>query len=207
MSGRDALEDLAYVRALAEEGRSAALLSGPHMIGWGLLVACAFAGHGAIVNTIPPSHDWGLYLGLLWGGFGVLAGAMSAVLGRRAAKRPGASAVSNRADRAVWAGASLMLCVFALGMIGHMAVSGDTTAPNAIPAAALAVYGGALLATSLAADAPLLRPFAFLAGATGLVLAVFADAPWMYYAAAVGALLTLAAPGVLLLRREPSDTV
>jgi hypothetical protein len=207
MTNAEALKDLDYVRTLAEEGRHAPLLSGPHLIGWGVLVAAAWAGHGYIVNNVPPSGQWGILLGSLWGGFGVLGGLMSVVLGRWTSNRPGASAASNRAERAIWSGASLVLTVFAVGMIGHMAVTGDTDAPNAISAAAFGVYGGAMLASSLFSGEKLLRPFAFLAAGFGLVLAIFADAPWAYYAAAVGALLTLALPGLLLARREPATTV
>lgn len=203
MSREDALSDLAYVRTLAEEGRRAPLLSGAHFVGWGLLVAGALAGHGVIVNSVAPSGELGLLLGLLWGGFGLVGGVMSALLQRRLTKRPGANAVSNRADRAIWSGASLILAALAVGALGHMAFTGDFSAPNVIPEAAFTVYGGAMLASSLVAEDRLLRPYALLSAAAGVGLGIGADHPWMYFAAAAAALLVLALPGVALLRREP----
>ena len=203
MSRDEALADLAYVRTLAEEGRKAPLLGGAHLVGWGVLVSAAFVGHGVIVNTVPQSQDWGLMLGGLWGGFGLLGGLMSTALQRRMQRRPGSAALSNRADQAIWTGATLILVSLALGAIGHMAFTGDYTAPNFIPGASFAVYGGAMMASSMVAEEKALQPFALFSVAAGLCLSIGADHPWMYFAAAAAALLALAAPGLVLLRQEP----
>jgi hypothetical protein len=206
MSREDVLSDLNHIRALAEEGRHAPLLSGAHFVGWGLLVSAAYTAHGIILNYDLPGHD-GSYFGLIWGSFGVLGGLLSVVLEQRVKTRPGASAVSNRADRAIWTGAMISLVVVVAASIGRMAVTGDATAPNVIPPAAFGAYAGAMFATSLITHAKLLRPYALLAAAAGVVLGLWADAPWMYFAAAVAAFVTLVFPGIALLRREPRGAV
>jgi len=205
MNQNDTLSDLAYVRTLAEAGRTAPLLSGPHLMGWGALLSGALASHGLIVNTLPTEQHWTLWA--VWGAFATAGLGLNALLGRRLRSRPGASAANNQADGAIWAGAGLVMGAFAIGMLGHMLYTQDWTAPNAIPAASFAVYGGAMLASSLVSGVGLLRPFAILAALFAVALAVFADTPWTYYVAAGGALVTLFAPGLALARREPATTV
>ncbi len=205
MAHDQSLSDLAYVRTLAEAGRTVPLLSGPHLMGWGVLLSAALAGHGVIVNTLP--QDEHFFLWGCWGAFAALGFGMNFVLGRRLSARPGASAANNQADRAIWAGAGLVMGAFSIGMLGHMLYTQDWTAPNAIPAASFAVYGGAMLASSLISGVGALRPFAMLASVMAVALAIFADTPWMYFIASGAALLTLFLPGLVLARREPSTLV
>lgn len=207
MNREQALQDLDYVRTLAEEGRAAPLLGGLHMVCWGTLAAAAFAGHWYALHVLMPQSGSGWPIWAVWGAFGVIAGIMATLLQKRLQGRPGVSAVSNRGEQAAWAGASLMLFAIASGAIGHMLVSGDTTAPNIIPPAAFAIYGGAMYATAHLSGTKVLVPFAYLAALVGLVLGVFADASWAYLGAAAGVLLVLTAPGFVLMSREPQDTV
>lgn len=197
-------EDMALVRALAEEGRAAPLLSGGHMLGWGLLVSAAWAGHYGIISQIASHASWGPWMGALWGGFGIAGLILSALLRRRLKGRPGHGSVGNRGDRAIWIGMQLALLACVLGALLRMALFHDNAAPNTILPVALALYGAAMVSTGRLSGQAMLQGFGLLAIGLGCVAGVIASLPQMYLLGSAAALLVLALPGALLLRREPA---
>jgi len=206
MSPREIAEDLDYVRTLAEEGRHAPLLGGSFLMFWGALNAIAWAIHWGLVNErVVPNPSW--HFGALWATYGIIAGIGSTLLGNRIKDKPGMSSLGNRLERAAWAGAGIGTGAVVIGAIGHMLYSGDNTAPDVIVPSAFALYGGALMATSIVTQEKWLGGFAFVSFALAAVLGVFLSAPWFYLAGAMGSLLTIFVPGVALLRKEPSTTV
>lgn len=200
------LDDLAYARTLAEEGRQAPLLGGGYLVLFGALNVCAFTTQWALLTGRLPLLD-GAAFALLWVSYGILAGIGIAVLRRRGRDKPGLSAIGVRAERAIWTGAALALSAVALGSIARMVLSQDTDAPNAIFGAAFALYGAALHATSMLSQQTWMRSFAWLSIAAAAALCVFANEPWAYLVAAAGSALVLLAPGLTLMRHEPSTIV
>jgi len=206
MTRSELMQDLAYVRTLAEEGRSAPLLGGAHFVAWGLLVAAAWAGHYWVISNYTQA-ELGMPLGILWGGFGVLAGVMSVILQRRMRGKPGLSSGGNRAERAIWEGISLAMFAIALGAILRMAVFKDFDAPNTILPAAVALYGAGMIATARFSKEKVLQVSGVAAVVFGLALQVIANEPYVYLLGSAGALVVLVIPGIILLRREPSAVV
>src|SRR5215217_3241401 len=93
-------EDLRYVRQLAESGAHAPLLGGRFMALWGLLLAVAYTlQHCALQGWI---GDGGGVFGLIWAGFGLLAGLGQFALGRSMGAKAGSGSAGNRASRPVW---------------------------------------------------------------------------------------------------------
>lgn len=206
MSPREIAEDLNYVRTLAEEGRHAPLLGGSFLMFWGVLNAIAWATHWGLVNEhLVADPSW--HFGALWGSYGLCAGVGSVLLSNRIKDKPGTSSIGNRMERAAWAGAGIGTGAVVIGAIMHMAISGDRTAPDVIVPAAFALYGGALMVTSIVSQEKWLGRFAFLSFALSAVLGAFLSAHWFYLAGAAGSIATLLVPGIALLRKEPSTTV
>lgn len=206
MTRDEMLADLAYARSLAEEGRHAPLLGGSNLLFWGVLNAVAFSGQWAILEGHLPFAG-GASFAVLWLGFGLVAAVGMTLLRMRTCAKPGHTAIGTRAERAVWTGAGWALMAIVLGSIARMIMTSDPSAPNAIIGAAFALYGAALFATASLSEQTWLRGFAWLAVSTALTLCLFANANWAYLVAAAGSLLALAWPGVILLRREPSEIV
>lgn len=206
MSREEMLQDLAYARSLAEEGRQAPLLGGAYLMFWGLLNGLAFTGQWILLEGLAPRVG-GEGFALLWISYGVVAFIGMTLLRLRTRTKPGLTAIGVRAERTVWMGAAAALVAIVLGSIGRMLLSGDVTAPNAIFGAAFGLYGAALIATASLADQGWLKTFGLLALAVAFALCLFANENWAYLAAAAGSLVTLALPGVVLLRREPSPIV
>lgn len=203
MTRDEIASDLAYVRAMAEEGRHAPLLGGSHFLFWGVLNAVTYLLHWSVLEGII-SLGGGAAFALLWTAYGIIAAIGMITLRGREAGKPGRSSLGVRVERAIWAGVSVAIVIIALGCIGRMAIEGDPLAPNNIMAPVLALFGAALSATSMMARESWLNLFAIVAYAAALFVGAFANAAWAYPVAAAANFIVLAIPGFILLRREPS---
>lgn len=205
MTREEMLQDIAYARTLAEEGRNAPLLGGAYLLFWGVLNSLAFSAHWSVVEDRFGIGNAGY--GIVWMSYGIIAAIGMTLLRMRTREKPGLTTIGARAERAVWSGAGLALLAIVAGSIARMIFSGDSTAPNAIFGAAFAIYGAALFAVSMMTDQAWLRAFAWLSISVAGTLCLFANESWAYLVAAIGSLLVLAWPGVILLKREPSAIV
>jgi len=204
---RDELaSDLAYVRAMAEEGRHAPLLGGSHFLFWGVLNAATYLLHWALLEGLIPTGG-GAAFAFLWAGYGMIAAIGMTTLRGRISDKPGKSSLGVRAERAIWAGVSIAIVAIALGCIARMVVENDPLAPNNIMAPVLALFGAALMATAMLARENWLNLFAMIAYAFALVVGAFANAAWAYLVAAAANFIVLAIPGFILLRRKPAAIV
>lgn len=206
MTREEMLQDLAYARSLAEEGRHAPLLGGAYLMFWGVLNAAAFATQWALLEQLLPLAG-GAAFAILWLSYGALAAIGMTLLRMRTRTKPGLTAIGARTERAVWTGAGAAVLAVVIGSIARMMLTGDTAAPNAILGAAFALYGTALFATASMSEQTWLRAFGWLAISVAGTLCLFANANWAYLVAATGSLLALAWPGLILLKREPSAVV
>lgn len=206
MTRDEMLADLAYARTLAEEGRHAPLLGGAYLVFWGVLNAIAFAAQFGIFQGFLPFMS-GASFGLLWIGYGAVSVIGMTLLRMRTRAKPGLTAIGARAERALWSGAAIAVMAVVLGSIVRMFITSDPSAPNAILAAAFALYGAALFGTASLSEQTWLRGFGWLSVAVAANCAMFADQDWVYVIASIGSLLALVWPGIILLRREPSAIV
>ncbi len=206
MTREELLDDLAYARTLAEEGRHAPLLGGGYLVFWGLLNMSAYLLHWGLLSERLPQAG-GAGFAALWASYGVIAGIGMALLIRRIRDKPGKSAIGVRAERAIWSGVGIAMFAIVIGCLGRMALEGDPLAPNGIMAPAFALFGLALSAVASMAGEKWLSAFAALSFAASVALSLFANEPWAYLLAAAASALVLAAPGFMLLRREPSALV
>jgi hypothetical protein len=206
MTRDEMLADLAYARTLAEEGRHAPLLGGPYLLFWGVVNAVAFSAQYAIIEGFIPMAG-GMAFAVLWITYGVVAAIGMTLLRMRTRDKPGLTAIGTRAERALWTGAAIAVMAIVIGSIARMFITADPTAPNAILGAAFALYGAALFGTASLSEQTWLRGFGWLSVGVALNCCMFADQAWVYVIAAVGSLLALGLPGIILLKREPSAIV
>lgn len=199
------LQDLAYARSLAEEGRHAPLIGGSFLVLFGVLLAICNGAHWAIYTGRTPMEP--PMVGAVWLAFGIVAPLASMLLSRRVRKLPGGSAVANRVDRIVWNAVAAAILFVAAGALLRMIFTGDYTAPNAIIAAGFGLYGVALYVTAAIGGHGWLKGIALMAWAVSGVLWFFIDQTWLYLIAAGASVAVLVVPGVIMMRREPSMLV
>ncbi len=206
MTREQMLDDLAYARTLAEEGRHAPLLGGSFLAFWGALNCTAYLAHWALLENRLPDGD-GIGFAVLWGGYGVAAGVGMALLSKRVGDKPGRTAIGARTEKAIWGGVGLAMAVISLACIGRMFLDQDELAPNNIMAPALALFGVALSTVAAMSGEKWLSRFALIAYAAAALVGLFANAHWAYLLAAAANVIVLVIPGIALLRREPSTIV
>lgn len=206
MTRDELLSDLNYARTLAEEGRHAPLLGGAYLVFWGVLNAAAFGAQYAILEGALP-YAGGAAFAVLWFSYGVIAAIGMTLLRMRTRTKPGLTTIGTRAERALWSGAGIAVMAVVIGSIARMIMTSDPSAPNAILGAAFALYGAALFGTASLSEQTWMRGFGWLSVGVALNVCMFAAFSWVYVIAAIGSLLALAWPGLILLRREPSAIV
>jgi hypothetical protein len=197
------LQDLAYARTLAEEGKHAPLIGGGYLVLFGVLLAIAYSAQWAALASLMPTF----LIGFIWMGFGLFAFIGCFILGMRVRSLPGGSSLANQADRSVWQGVAIAIMCVVAGTIIRGVATDDMSAANAIMAAGFGMYGIALFMTGCVSAQKWLQAFAWIAWLVSVGLWYFLNDAWSYLLSAGGAVVVLIIPGVILLRREPSTTV
>ena len=195
------VEDIAYVRHLAESGARAPLLGGRFMAWWGLLVAIAYAAHHfALRGDI---GDGRTIFGMIWMIFGVVGLLGQIALARTMPAKSGAGSAGNRASRAAWiAAACAIVSVVAGAAVAASNGAGPATFDWSVPVA-FSVYACALIVTgSLSANRIILAAGGGAILMAGLFTALVLH-PDRYLLASLGVALTVLLPGLLLVRAEP----
>ena len=199
-------EDLAFMRALAQEGRRAPLLIGHGLISAGLVFSAASVFSWAVDTRL-------LALPLWWqGAIYVVAFAVYipyASWWRRtcAVGRPGATALSNRAVRAAMQGMSYALLSLLLGSWALAWSIHTTVVFNLVPSVVLAIYGAAWMVAAAMSEIAWVRTVAIACFGLAVLLGFTAAYAWDYLAFAAALLAVTALPGAVLIRSEPSLTV
>ncbi|HEX8525760.1 MAG TPA: hypothetical protein VF689_02150 [Allosphingosinicella sp.] len=168
-------DDLARLRAIAEQGRNAPLLGGWHLILWGGALALALLINWAVLEGL---LDWPHYaLAISWFGIVLAAWAASAVVGRRQADEPGAHSVGNRVERASWITAGAFLFTLSVALLVRASLRGGQAdwamftmmSPATFGAYAIALHASAVAANNAAAKPYVLVSLAFAAGTAFLI--------------------------------------
>src|SRR5690606_16323821 len=107
-------DDIAYMRAMAEEGRKAPLLGAAILISAGLIFSVAsllaWAGQTGVGGMTVEAANWG------WLGAMALFFVVLSYFSHRMRGRPGMMAPVNRAAGTAWMGVGLAIFVMALSM-------------------------------------------------------------------------------------------
>lgn len=198
-------DDIAFMRALASEGRSAPLLGGAVMIAAGLIFGTASLAHYAVAVAGAHLTPW-IYPILWFSAAGVFVVALW-LLKARYRGRPGSLSPGNRAMRGVWRG--LGFAAFTLFVV--MAIAGikldNPVIFGLFPSIILVLYGTAWTLGAQMSEQRWMAYIAALAFVLAALMALMIGDPTIYLAYAAALMFTAVLPGVLLMRQEPSDVV
>lgn len=194
-------EELARLRAIAEEGRSAPLLGGSHLILWGCAMTIALLINWAVIERILPWPGWSLAIS--WFGIVLAAWAASILIGRSKAGSPGAFSIGNRVEHAVWTTAGAFLFVLALALFVRAWLSADSAAWALfalMPPVTLGAYAVALRASAVAGHSRTADPYILVALAFVAATAFLIGDDRQYLVAAAGVFIVSIPPGLAQLR-------
>jgi hypothetical protein len=200
------VEDLGYIRDLAEAGQNAPLLGGRFLALWGGLVTLAYIGHFMIASgSFGTSGMAYLYM---WAAFGIAGGAGQYLLVSRLRDKPGQSSPGNRVQGTLWTVSGIFLFVYFVGLIARVLLTGEGVEGFywSVPMV-LGLYGIGQFVTGAMSGQGALK-FAGAAAFAGVLAAVFlTGTAYIWLVGAASAFLAVFVPGILMMRAEPSDTV
>lgn len=209
----DIAADLAYVRDVAEQGRSAPLLSGPYFLIWGGLAVVALLVHWAALQGMIAALTQDR-IGFIWMVYGITGTVFSALAGRATGRKPGARSIANRVSANVWMANSAMIFTYAIAMTASVAVAGAAGTPLDHTTLALRFdtilplsFGGYAVAFYVTGQMGDVRWMSWASRASLLATAMcvfLLGQPALYLFAAVFVTLVVVIPGALLLRQEPA---
>lgn len=198
-------DDIAFMRALAQEGTSAPLLGGSILVAAGVTFAGAGVVHWSIQTglvNLPKTT-----LGVVWLGALVVFMGLLVWLRRGGRSRPGAQSPGNRASSAAWSAMGWSIFVIALA-IAILSARTHSYIPTLIfPPLILGLYGMGWSVAAAMSRKRWIWMTAIGSYVAALVVAWLAVDPVVYLVYAAALLLLMALPGYILMRQEPSDVI
>jgi len=195
--------DIAFLKDLAEEGRSTPLLGGSILVVAGTVFGLANFGEWALMSgrlSAPRWVSWAIWLASV----AIFMSALAAIV--RRLNRAKAGTAANRATAIAWQGAGwTMFTLFAsVAIVCWRTRSGVPTL--LLPSIIMALYGlGWMVAAAMTG-----RRWIWLTAigcyAAALVLAVFSVTPEVYLIHAVALVLFALLPGLVLVRQAGRPT-
>ena len=198
-------DDLAYMRALADEGRRTPLLGGSILVAAGLIYGTASLIHGAMlagVLDLPP-----VALNVIWGVAVVLFLVALFALKARLRVKPGARSLANKVSATAWGGLGGASFAIGLSLFAAVYKTGDWIFMTLFPPVILALYGSAWIVGSALSDRAWMKWVAVAAFAAAIGSGLLIGEPVQYLAYAAAWLLLSVVPGIALMRQEPTEVV
>jgi len=198
-------DDIAYMRAMAQEGRNAPLLNGPIMVAagtiFGVASLCQWTIETGVVDGSPWAQLW------VWVGAAAIFTVALTMLIRRQATRPGARSAANKAVGAAWTAVGFGIFATWLTFMAVGFTSGDWAVMRLMPSVVAVAYGSAWVVAGAMACRKWLSAVGVASYAGAVLLGVVAGGPAVYLVYA--GLLVVAAllPGLALMRQEPSEVI
>ena len=202
MTENDLLDDIDYIKSIAEDGQQAALVGGRIGLMWGLLMAVIFfVQWGILSKTFNIAPEKLLYF---WLAFAVIGGVGSMILGRRVSKLAGANSVANKVDNYVWVMFAAMMITLFVGIILKMLLTGGS--PALFDIMLPVGFAGQGLAYGLMghlSGQKWMRLTALVNFIVSAICFVAYGETHIYLIGAVGILLTVVVPSLIIMRAEP----
>ena len=198
-------DDLAFMRALALEGRRAPLLGGGILALAGGVFAAASLVHWAVLSGLL-NGGWLLVNGAWFGAFAVFMLGLF-LLKNRVAAQPGARAPSNKAVGAAWSAIGISIFCIGLVLLVTAARLDEPRLVNLFAPLILSLYGAVWSVAAFLFGRPWMTGMAASAFGWSLGLAFTIGSPEQYLAYAAALVWLALLPGLWLMRQEPSEVV
>lgn len=198
-------DDIAFMRAMAHEGRNAPLLNGPILVAAGLIFGVANTVQWAIVANVlvvdPMVQLW------VWLTAGAVFGLALFFLVRRASRKPGFGSPGNKAVGAAWSGLGFGIFVMWLSFLAVGFSTGNWTMMWAMPSLVATAYGSAWIVAGSMSGQRWMTAIGLLAYAGAVLFGALIGDPGLYLAFTALMVATALIPGIVLTRQEPAEVV
>lgn len=198
-------DDIAFMRALAQEGSSTPLLFGGVLVAAGLIFGAGAVGHWLIGSGMFAISPWAYLIN--WSIAGALFTVAMMRITHRAKSRPGYSAGVNKATGVAWSGAGFSIFTMFLGLAAIGFVTGNWSAMSAFPVVIFAIYGACWFVAGVLSNTGWLKLVSFGSYAVAVGLGALTGSSYLMLVYAAGLILLAVVPGLILMRQEPTDIV
>lgn len=193
-------EDIAYLKALAEEGRSSAVLAGPYMaLGGGLFGVTSLFAYAIQAGFMPLTPQ---ALGWIWPASGLAFVFAVPLLNRRTRSRMGSASALNETIGVVWTQAGIVIWVLFVALLWAGFRTSDWGVFNIFPSVILALYGLCWMAAAHIGRTGWLRRVGIGSFIASVAVAGVSGSPLLWIAYAISLFALGFAPGLLLMRQE-----
>lgn len=192
-------DDIAYVRKLADEGRSAPLVAGPILVAAAIIFGAANIGQYLLLADIIDAGVWAPLW--LWIGAGLIFAVALFILCRRIDASPGAQSTVNKAVGAAWSGIGVGIFAIWMGLMGIGFTTGLWSIMMAMPVVVFAAYGSAWLVSGAMAKSRWMTGVAMISYAGAALLGATASTPYGYLVFTALLLASALIPGIVLMRQ------
>jgi len=198
-------DDIAYMKALAQEGRRAPLLAGPVLVAAAIIFGAANLGQWMLLSGAVAASPWAPLW--LWIGAGVVFGIVLAMLIQRMKSKPGFNSAGNRAVGTAWSAVAYGIFATWLGLMAIGFQSGDWSAMRLMPTIVFVAYGSAWMVAGAMTETRWMNVIAILAYVGAVAMAWFSSTPILYLVFTIMLLAVALVPGLILMRQEPSEVI
>ncbi|MDO8297723.1 MAG: hypothetical protein Q7T19_14950 [Caulobacter sp.] len=198
-------DDIAFMRALAQEGSSVPMLFGGNLVAAGVIFGAGAVGHWLILSGVLRVSPW-FYM-VNWLGAGAVFAVVCTLMIQRAKRQPGYNAGVNRATGAAWSGVGFAVFASWVGMTATGLTTGDWAVMDAFPVLILALYGAAWFVAGVLSGKGWIRLVALGSFVGAALMGVLSGTPYLMLGYAVCLILLAVVPGLVLMRQEPTDIV
>lgn len=205
MNSKPDAADIAYIRALVEEGRAAPPLNGPILIAAAVIFGAASVAQWAIQSGVLAVSPWAQLW--VWVAAGVVFAISLTVLIPRIRRKPGAGNIRNEAVGVAWEGVGFVIFSVWLGLIAMGFATGDWGAMRIMPSLVFAAYGAAWLVAGAMSGRKWMKLVALASYAGAAVLGAVSHLSIGYLVFAALLVGVALVPGIVLTRQEPSEIV
>ncbi|WP_125256273.1 hypothetical protein [Brevundimonas fluminis] len=202
---RSMKDEIAYIKALAEEGRRTPVLGGGILIAAGLIFGLTSIIHWLIaieaiaVGPVAYAVIWVSAMATFFACLFVLIG--------RNKGRPGAASLVNQAVGTAWMGVGLLIFVMSISIAVISWRVQSEILTLIFPSMIFAAYGSGWAVSAAMSKSRWQWWLAIAAWAAAPAIAALVGTSWIWLAYAGGLVLLALVPGVVLVRQEPAETV
>jgi hypothetical protein len=198
-------DDIAYMRALAHEGRHTPQLGGTILITAGAVFGLSAIGHFLIdygvINLPPISYS------IMWGAAMVVFFATLIGQKRGLAGRPGAGSAVNRATSVAWMAMGLGCFALVVSMVVLAWKTSSSVPLYIFPSLIFALYGAAWAVSAEMSGLKWQWKLSIGAWIAAPAIALLIGTPFIWLGYAAGIFLFALVPGLILRRQEPAEVI
>lgn len=200
-----AQDDIAYIRALAQEGRHAPPLNGPFLVAAAVIFGGASVAQWAIQSGVLDVSRWAQLW--VWLAAGAIFAVTLSFLIRNTRNKPGATTVRNEAIGVAWSGVGYLIFTVWLSLMAIGFTTGNWTVMQVMPSLVFAAYGVAWLVAAAMSEVKWMNAVGIASFVGAVVLGAVSHTFWVYLVFAVLLMGVALIPGLILMRQEPAEVV